>query len=127
MSEARVRLNDPFVGSRPIPLPHVQVNATTSGGADTFATVRTGVILKIKQLAAVNTTGAAALIYLNSIPSGGTIGDDNAEIKAASIPANTAADLTSYIGQVYAPGTVLKVYSDTADAITIHGWAEEVL
>lgn len=84
-------------------------------------------MLRVKQLSAVNVTGSAATLSLHSIPASGSIGDSNAELKGVSIPANTAADLTLFIGGLYKAGTTLKVYSGTGSAIVIHGWAEEVL
>jgi len=127
MDQLRVRTQDQNVSVRPVPITHLRVNATTEGGADTLLTVRDRVALKIQQLAVVNTTGTAATLTLHSIPSGGSIGLGNAEIVGVSIPANTTADLTDYIGQFYEAGTVLRAYSGTADALVVHGWAEEIL
>jgi hypothetical protein len=129
MSEFRVRTEQEvgIVGARPIPLPHLLITATSSGGAQTFATVRSGVVLRIKQLAVANVTGTAATLSLNTIPSGGSIGDSNAEAKAVSIPANSLADITDFVGGMYAGGTTFKVYSGTGSALVIHGWAEEIL
>ena len=130
--EQRVRVNDGRgIDSRPIPIPHLRVNATTSGAADTLLTVRdpgiSNLILVIKHLAVVNTTGSAATLSLNSIPSGGSYGFGNAELVAYSVAANTAVDITDLVGQFYQTGTVLKAFSGTSDALVVHGWAEEVL
>lgn len=125
--QIRVRTTDPFVSTRKVPIPHLQVTATTSGTAQTLLTARTDALTQIGHLAVVNTTGTAATLTLHSIPSGGTIGTSNAELVAVSIPANTAADITDYIGQFYRGGAVLKAYSGTASALVLHGWAEEIL
>lgn len=125
--QLRVRTQDPPFKSRKVPIPHVQVSATTSGSADTVFTARTGTLWQVGQLRVANITGSAATLSLNSIPSGGSIGDSNAEMKTLSIPANTNADLTDYIGQLYEQGTVMKAYSDTSNALVISGWAEELL
>lgn len=129
MTEQRVRVDQSagFVASRPIPLAHLLITATTSGSAQTLATVRNGVMLRVTRLAVVNVTGSAATLSLHSIPSGGTIGNSNAELLGVSIPANTAADLTNYIGGVYAAGTTIQAYSGTGSALVLHGYAEEVL
>ena len=123
----RVKTQDPFVSARKVPIPHLLVTATTSGTAQTLLTARTDALTQIGHLAVVNATAAAATLTLHSIPDGGTIGTSNAELVAVSIPANTAANLTDYIGQFYVGGAVLKAYSDTASALVLHGWVEEVL
>jgi hypothetical protein len=129
MSEQRVRVDQSagFVSLRPIPLTHLLITATTSGSAQTFATVRTGVILRVSRLAVVNVTGGAATLSLHSVPSGGTIGNGNAELLALSVAANTAVDLTDRIGGLYGAGTTLHAYSGTGSALVLHGYAEEVL
>lgn len=129
MSEIRVttQQRDSVVGVRAVPLSHLRVNATSSGAADTFYTVRSGVMLRVKQLAVANTTGTAATLTLHSIPSGDAIGAANAELTAYSVAANTSLDLTGIVGGLYEAGTVLKAYSGTSDALVIHGWGEEVL
>lgn len=129
MSELRVRADQEvgIVSSRHVPLGHLLITATSSGAAQTFYTVRTGVMLKVRRLAVVNITGSAATLSLNAIPNGGSIGDSNAELRAVSIPANTAADLTDYIGGMYEAGAVLKAYAGTGSALVLHGWGEEIL
>ena len=69
----------------------------------------------------------AATLGLNAIPSGGSIGDGNAELKGYSVAANTAVDLTDMVGGLYQAGTVIKAYSGTGSALVLHGWGEEVL
>lgn len=127
--EVRVRnTQDVYaVPQRTVPIDHLLITATSSGSAQTLYTVRTGVMLKIRQLAVVNVTGSAATLSLHSIPNGGSIGNSNAELLAVSIPANSAADLTSYVGGLYKAGATLKVYAGTGSALVIHGWGEEVL
>ncbi len=128
--ETRVRNSQeigPYIPARVVPIDHLLITATTSGTAQTLYTVRSGVMLKVKQLACVNVTGSAATLSLHAIPDGGTIGNSNAELLAVSVPANTAANLTDYVGGLYKAGAVLKVYAGTGSAIVIHGWAEEVL
>jgi hypothetical protein len=125
--EQRVRITDEPVTGRVVPLEHLLITATSSGAAQTFTTVRANAILKIRQLSVVNVTGSAATLSLHSIPSGGTIGNSNAELLAVSIPANTASDLTGFVGGLYKAATVLAAYSGTGSALVLHGWAEEVL
>lgn len=127
--ELRVRSRElgSFPVSRGVPLDHLHITATTSGTAQTLATVRTGVMLKIKQLSVVNTTGSAATLTLHAIPDGGSIATGNAELVAYSVAANTAVDLTALVGGLYKAGTVLAAYSGTGSALVLHGWAEEVL
>lgn len=129
MTETRVltREIDVPVVSRPVPITHVLVTATSSGSAQTVATVRANVMLKIRQLSVANITGSAATLFLNAIPASGSIGDSNAEAKGVSIAANSINDLTPYIGGLYTAGMALKVYSGTGSALVIHGWAEEIL
>lgn len=129
MTETRVltREIDVPVVSRPVPITHVLVTATSSGSAQTVATVRANVMLKIRQLSVANITGSAATLFLNAIPASGSIGDSNAEAKGVSIAANSINDITPYIGGLYTAGMVLKVYSGTGSALVIHGWAEEIL
>lgn len=129
MSELRVTstTREGPITSRAVPLSHLLVAATTSVGADTFYTVRSGVMLKIRQLAVSNTSGSAATLTINSIPSGGSIGAGNSELTGYSIAANTSVDLTPLVGGLYEAGTVLKAYSGTTNVLTLHGWGEEVL
>lgn len=116
-----------YVPSRPIPLTHLLITATTSGAAQTLKTVRDKAMLKIKALSVANVTGTAATLTLHSIPQGGSIGDGNAELKGYSVPANSAVDLTGLVAGLYTSGTALKAYSGTGSALVLHGWAEEVL
>ncbi|MGL4310397.1 MAG: hypothetical protein ACRCSU_07900 [Paracoccaceae bacterium] len=129
MSESKVRVKDDYtiVGRRTIPLPHLLITATTSGTAQTFYTVRDETVLQVTRLAVVNVTGSAATFSLHSIPSGGAIGNGNAELLAVSVPANSAANLTEYLGGAYEGGTTLKVYSGTGSALVVHGTGEEIL
>ncbi len=129
MNELRVRTDSEagIVATRAVPLAHLLITATSSGGAQTFYTVRSGVMLRIKRLTVANITGSAATLSINSIPSGGSIGDSNCEAKGVSVPANSVNDLTDYVGGLYTAGTVIKVYSGTGSALVIHGWAEEIL
>lgn len=116
-----------FVPQRPIPLPHLLITATSSGAAQTFYTVRTGVLLELVRLSVVNVTGTAATLTLHAIPDGGSIGNSNAELMAVNIPANTAGNLLDYVGGLYEAGTVLKAYSGTNGALVLHGWGKEIL
>lgn len=127
--EQRVRISDvsPSVGRRFVPLEHLLITATSSGAAQTFYTVRDKVMLKVGQLAAVNTSGTAATLTINAIPNGGSIGTGNVELWQVSIPANSAADLTPYIGGLYKAGDVLKAWAGTGSVIVLHGWGEEIL
>lgn len=127
--EQRVRIESQSgaVQVRPVPLSHLLVTATTSGTAQTFQTVRSGVMLKIRQLSVVNVTGSAATLSLHAVPAAGSIGNGNAELIGYSIAANSAVDLTSLVGGLYTAGTVLQAYSGTGSALVLHGWAEEVL
>lgn len=127
MRTSRVQLQDEFVKSRRVPIEHTQIAGTDTGTADTIYTVRTGVSLVLQHLSAVNITGTAATLSLHAVPSGGSIGNSNYELAAVSIPANTAVNLTDFVGQYYAAGTTLEAYSGTTNALVIHGWAEELL
>ncbi len=129
MSELRVttQTTGGIVQSRAVPIEHLLVTGTTSGAAQTLYTVRAGVMLKVRRLAVANLTGSAATLSLNAIPSGGAIGDGNAELKGYSVAANTAVDLTEIVGGLYQAGTVIKAYSGTGSALVLHGWGEEVL
>ncbi len=123
----RVQTPDVVVETRPIPINHVQISATSSGTANSLLTVRSGVLLRLKRLTVTNITGTSATLSLHSIPSGGSIGDSNAEAKGVSIAANTMMDLTDYVMQLYEAGTEIQAYSGTTNALVIHGWAEEIL
>lgn len=125
MAEIRVRTEEgsPLVGRRVVPLRHL---ALTESLQD-FATVRTGVMLLVRQLAVINVSGAAATITLHGVPGGGTASDANAELKAMSIAANTAVDLSALIGGLYEAGTKLRAVASATSSLVLHGWAEEVL
>lgn len=127
--EQRVRIESQsgVVATRPIPLSHLLITATTSGTAQTFHTVRAGVMLKVRQLSVVNVTGSAATLTLHAVPAAGSIATGNAELLAYSIPANVAVDLTAFVGGLYTAGATLQAFSGTGSALVLHGWAEEVL
>lgn len=127
--ESRVRVSAEqsiAAPSRDIPLPHLLITATSSGAAQTFFTVRASTRLKIGRLSVVNATSSAATLTLHSVPSGGSIGTGTTEISALSIAGNTAVDLTSLVGGLYAAGTTLRVFAGTGSALVIHGWGEEI-
>jgi hypothetical protein len=127
--EQRVRVSDVSqnVGSRFVPIEHLLVTATTSGTAQTLYTVRDKVMLKLGRLSVANTSGSAATLTLYAVPSGGAVGTGNIELGAVSIPANSAADLTPYVGGLYKSGATLKVFAGTGSVLVVHGWGEEVL
>jgi hypothetical protein len=129
MSQFRVQSQQEFgvVKRRPVPLPHLLITATTSGGAQTFYTVRAGaVMLEVKRLSVANITGSAATLTLHSVPAGGSIANGNAELVAYSVPANTAADLSDLIGGLYERGATLRTWAGTGSALVLHGWGDEI-
>jgi hypothetical protein len=126
--ESRVRVNlGEGVEARKVPIAHLLVTGTSAGASQVLFTVRPGVAFRVQRLAVANITGSAVTFSLNSVPPGGSIGDGNAELRAVSIPANTAADVTDVIGGLYPAGTVLRAYAGTGSALVAHGWGEEVL
>ena len=127
MNLIRTQTEVGHVPTREIPLPHLLITATSSGAAQTFATVRANTHLKLMGLSVANTSGSAATLTLHSIPPAGSIGTGNAELVAYSVAANTSVDLTKLVGGMYEAGTVLKAYSGTNGALVLHGWGEEVL
>lgn len=122
----RTRDDTQFVRRRPIPIAHLQVTATTSGAAQTLLTVQTAVMFEVKHLAACNRTGTAATLTLHAVPSGGSLGNANAELVGYSVVANTSVDLTDLIGQLYTDGMTLEAFSDTNGALVLHGHGEEI-
>ena len=114
------------VPSRPLPFSQLLITATTSGAAQTFYTVRSLRMVRVKQLAVANVTGTAATLTVHAIPSGDTIGNANIAIPGQLIAANTAVDLTSLIGGLYQAGAEIKVFSGTGSALVLHGWGEEL-
>lgn len=127
--EQRIRISDPspIVGRRFVPIDHTLITATSSGAAQTIYTVRTGVMLKLGGLSVANTSGSAVALTLYAVPDGGSVGTGNMELGAASIPANSSADLTPYIGGLYKAGATLRVFAATGSVLVIHGWGEEIL
>lgn len=125
MAEFRVRTEEgnPLVGARPIPLRHLRL----SDSLQTFATVRSGTMLRVTGLSVVNVTGSAATITLHSVPPSGAAGDGNAELKAFSVAAATSVDLTALVGGLYEAGTTLEAVSSVDQALVLHGQAEEIL
>lgn len=122
----RTRADDQYVPSRKVPIAHLLISATSSGAAEALFTVQSGTMFEVKRLSVANVTASAATLTLHSIPSGGSIGDDNAETKGYSIAANTSVDLTDLIGGMYQAGAVLKVYAGTTNALCIHGHGLEL-
>jgi hypothetical protein len=127
--EQRVRISDPSptVGKRFVPIDHLLITATSSGTAQTLYTVRTGVMLKLGGLSVANTSGSAVALTLYAVPSGGAVATGNIELGAVSIPANSSADLTPYVGGLYKAGATLQVFAGTGSVLVLHGWGEEVL
>lgn len=127
--EQRVRISDISkpVPARFVPIEHLLVTATTSGTAQTLYTVRASVMLKIGRLTVANTSASAATLTLYAVPDGGAVGTGNMELGAVSIPANSAADLTPYVGGLYKSGATLRAFAGTGSVLVIHGWGEEIL
>lgn len=127
--EQRVRISDVSkpVPARFVPIEHLLVTATSSGSAQTLYTVRAGVMLKIGRLTVANTSASAAPLTLYAVPDGGSVGTGNMELGAVSIPANSAADLTPYVGGLYKAGATLRVFAGTGGVLVVHGWGEEIL
>lgn len=127
--EQRIRISDPapIVGKRYVPIDHLLITATSSGSAQTLYTVRAGVMLKLGGLSVANTSGSAVALTLYGVPSGGSVGTSNMELGAVSIPANSSADLTPYVGGLYKSGATLRVFAGTGSVLVIHGWGEEIL
>ena len=110
-----------LTGERRFPIENLNTTATTSGAAQTLITAPEAETISITQMSVTNKSGSAATLTLNAVPSGGTIADTNKEIDALSVAANTAVQLETLIGGMYAAGTVLKVYSGTNGALNIRG------
>ncbi len=128
MKETRVRVNDgSFIQIRNVPIPHLQVAATSLGTADTLYTVRSDVALLVKRLAVVNTSASPVDLSLHTVPDGGASATGNAEFAALQIAANTAVDLTEKMGGYYEQGTVFKAFASTTAVLVLHGWGEEIL
>lgn len=127
--EQKIRVSDVAkpVPSRFVPINHLLITATTSGTAQTLYTVRAGVMLKVGRLTVANTSASAVPLTLYAVPSGGSVGTGNMELGAVSIPANSAADLTPYVGGLYKSGATLRVFAGTGSVLVIHGWGEEIL
>lgn len=128
MAQAQVRIDDRRgITERSIPIVHVTIAGTTSGAATAVYEVRERASVELQRFTAVNTTGTVATLTVHTIPKDGAIGPGNTEISALSIPANTAVDMTDFMGGFYTTGMEFAAYSDTANAIVVHGWAREVL
>lgn len=127
MDQYRVRTQTDAVTSRPVPIPHALVAGTTSGAADTVYTVRSTVLFRVRKLAVVNTSGAAASLNLHSVPSAGSIATGNTEISSLTIPGNTVVDLTEYVGGLYEGSTTFEAWAGTTNVLVVHGWGEEIL
>lgn len=109
------------------PITSTLISATTEGAAETLVTVRDDSLGKIESLAVSNQSGTAATLTLYFIPDGGTIGVGNKVLTAKSIPANDAVKLTELVGQLLAPGTVIKAFAGTTDVLFISGHLRGVL
>jgi hypothetical protein len=126
--EQRVRFNDGSVPStRLSPITHTLITGTSSGAANTIYAVRAGISAKVERLTVVNTSGSAVALTLHAVPDAGSIATGNTELGGVSIPANTAADLTDFIGGFYGPGTTLRAFAGTGSVLVMHGWVEEIL
>lgn len=127
MDQIRVRTQDSNVGRRPVPMKHLLITATTIGTAQTWYTVRDGVLFLVKHASVENVGASPVDLNLYAVPSGGTIGDSNAEVIGYSIAANDAVDLTLLMGQLYEQGDTLQAFASSASALVLHGWGEEIL
>lgn len=125
-AERRVRVAPEQAASRPVPIAHTLVSATTIGTAETIMTVRADAIADVQRFCVANTSGSAATLSLHSVPSGGSAAAGNTELPAVSIPANTAVDVTDVIGGVYEQGTTLQVFAGTTGVLVVHGWYREL-
>jgi hypothetical protein len=83
-------------------------------------------MFEVKRLAVANVTGSAATLTLHTVPDGGSIATGNAEMVGYSVAANTAVDLTDFLGGLYEGGATLQCWSNTNGALVIHGHGEEI-
>lgn len=85
--------------------------------AAVYYTVPAASTLRAGRIRITNTTGTAATVSINCIPSGDASGDDNSIVKAQSIAAN---DFKDYDLPIMAAGDTLEALSGTVTALTIH-------
>lgn len=120
-----VQQSDIYRPTRKLPITHLLITATTSGGAQTLFTVNDNVIFEVKGLSVANITGTAATLTLHAVPDGGSIANGNAELVGYSVAANTAVDITDLVKGLYEGGTTLQCWSGTGSALVIRGHGEE--
>lgn len=122
----RVQNEEPRVGRRPTPIKMLTVTATTTGTAQTLITAPEKRSIEVKSLMISNITASDVVFSLYAVPDGGAVNDGTALIKGAVIRANSGDDLAKFIDRFYEPKTSLRVFCDTASAVKMKGWAEEV-
>lgn len=110
------------VRGRQVPFTMLPLTAT----AAIFHTVADGRALRVERLVVANVTGTAATLTLYAVPDGGSPATTNAALVGLSVPANSALDLTNMIGGYYGPGVTLQALSDTAAALNLSGYFEDV-
>lgn len=112
--------------SRIVPFDALLIAGTSTGTADTFATVAEKKAMLVKRLVACNVTAMPVTLSFHAVPSGGAIGNSNAQLFGYAIGANAAVDLTDLIGGYYAAGTTLEVYASLTNDIVLSGYYEDV-
>lgn len=85
--------------------------------AAVYYTVPAASVLRAGRVRFTNTTGTAATVSVNVIPSAGLNADSNCIAKAVSIAANDSKDFDLPIMKA---GDTLEALSGTATALTIH-------
>ena len=96
---------------------NAQTTQYTSAGAKTI----------IDKFTATNTTGTAAAISINLVPSGDSASTSNLIVDAKAISANETYTLPEIVGQVLEAGGFISTLADTATAITITASGREIV
>lgn len=108
-------------GVRHVPVPALNITATTSGAAQTLHTAASEGSTEIHRLYVRNTTGTAATLTFHGIPSGASIGDANEFLPSFNVPAQTTLRIDGLLNGTYDASMAFKVFSGTNGALLIWG------
>ncbi len=78
-----------------------------------------GVVTRLDKISVTNVTGAVALISINLVPFGGTVGSSNLTTSNQAIQANSTFNSPNEYGHCLNAGDSISVIAGTASALVI--------
>jgi hypothetical protein len=80
----------------------------------------------IDKFTATNVTGSNAVLTINVVPSGGSVGSSNIITQTKTIAANSTETFPEQVGQILGPGDAVSTLAGTASALVLRISGREI-